>query len=184
MTDLNNSLQNQISLKSDQWERIWYMRSDGQKPPRTRLKLRLIILKQTANWKIYSFCKIKLNQDTTCKYHENQCNELPPDYCHSVCRSVLLRRGMETWWALTPAQLCSRYFDENQFITVQFSAKVCWLHRYFYEEKFISQLHAPVSLHPGQRTLHSAHRIRSWMGPRAGLEGLEKRKIPCHQELN
>jgi hypothetical protein len=39
-----------------------------------------------------------------------------------------------------------------------------------------SQHHAPAALHPGKE--RPAHWIRGWVGTRAGLDTVEKRKIP------
>jgi hypothetical protein len=39
----------------------------------------------------------------------------------------------------------------------------------------VSELHDPAALTPRKNS--GTHRIRGWVGPRAGLEVLEKRKI-------
>jgi hypothetical protein len=40
-----------------------------------------------------------------------------------------------------------------------------------------NQLHAPAALLPGKEPL-GTHRIRAWVGPRAGLDAVAKRKNP------
>jgi hypothetical protein len=41
-----------------------------------------------------------------------------------------------------------------------------------------SQLHYPSALYPWEKILDE-HSIEDWVGPRCGLEAVEKRKIPC-----
>jgi len=40
------------------------------------------------------------------------------------------------------------------------------------------QLHGPDHFTPGERT-HGTHRIGGWVGPKADLDGVAKRKNPC-----
>jgi len=44
------------------------------------------------------------------------------------------------------------------------------------------QFHAPDAIHPGERAL-STHWVGNWVGPRAGLYAVAKRKkfCPCRE---
>jgi hypothetical protein len=46
-----------------------------------------------------------------------------------------------------------------------------------------AQLHAPAAL-PGEKGLPVTHWTGSWMGPRTGLDGVEKRKFCSYRNSN